>query len=62
MDPELRAEFEERQKSSALGGGQAANPLQNFDAAAWLAGSSNSGTKKAEGSTRVVAEERGVTR
>lgn len=62
VDPELKAEFEERQKSSALGGGQAANPLQNFDAAAWLAGSSSSGTKKSESSSRVVAEERGVTR
>ncbi|RAL61761.1 hypothetical protein DID88_002825 [Monilinia fructigena] len=49
MDPELKAEFEERQKGGgALGGGaNPANPLQNFDAAAWLAGS---GGKKNEGS------------
>jgi hypothetical protein len=45
VDPEVRAEFEERQKSSPLSGvlaGQqpGANPLQNFDPAAWLAGSS----------------------
>lgn len=61
VDPELRAEFEERQKSSPLSGGQAANPLQNFDAAAWLAGSSSSGSKKTESTTR-VAEDRGITR
>ncbi|KAI9647448.1 hypothetical protein NHQ30_003833 [Ciborinia camelliae] len=49
MDPELKAEFEERQKSGGgLGAGaNVANPLQNFDAAAWLAGS---GGKKNEGS------------
>ena len=62
MDPELKAEFEQRQKSSALGGAQPANPLQNFDAAAWLAGSSNSGTKKSESSGRALAEEKGVRR
>lgn len=48
VDPELKAEFEERQKSGGggLGGGaNGANPLQNFDAAAWLAGS---GGKKSE--------------
>jgi hypothetical protein len=54
VDPELKAEFEERQKASPLSGGQAANPLQNFDAAAWLAGSSgkknaDAGTKKIDG-------------
>lgn len=41
----MRAEFEERQKGSALGGGQSANALQNFDAAAWLAGSGGSAKK-----------------
>jgi hypothetical protein len=53
----MRAEFEERQKTSPLSGGQAgaANQLQNFDAAAWLAGS---GTKK----DAVPAPERGITR
>lgn len=41
VDPELKAEFEERQKSGGgiTGGANGANPLQNFDAAAWLAGS-----------------------
>jgi hypothetical protein len=63
VDPDLRAEFEERQKSSPLTGGQAAqNPLQNFDAAAWLAGntspkSEGSGAKKSQ-----APVERGVTR
>ncbi|KAF9878507.1 hypothetical protein CkaCkLH20_03999 [Colletotrichum karsti] len=53
MDPEMRAEFEERQKSNPMnsllggggGGGQpGANPMGNFDMAAFLAGS-NSGSK-----------------
>ena len=43
VDPEVRAEFEERQKSS-VSSGAAPNPLQNFDAAAWLAGKSTSGS------------------
>ncbi|KAI9735258.1 MAG: hypothetical protein M1834_001848 [Cirrosporium novae-zelandiae] len=39
MDPEMRAEFEEQQKNNPLAGGAAgANPLQNFDMAAWMAG------------------------
>ncbi|EPE30881.1 hypothetical protein GLAREA_03848 [Glarea lozoyensis ATCC 20868] len=59
MDPELRAEFEERQKSSPLSGNQAANPLQNFDAAAWLAGSSGSGTSTPK---KNAITEKGVTR
>ncbi|KAK3946201.1 hypothetical protein QBC46DRAFT_369116 [Diplogelasinospora grovesii] len=50
MDPEMRAEWEERQKSnpmnSLMGGGAsgqpgAANPMANFDMAAFLAGSSS---------------------
>lgn len=46
MDPEVRAEFEARQKSSPMsamlgggGGGKDANPITNFDMAAFLAGS-----------------------
>lgn len=36
----MRAEFEEQRKKSPLGGGAAAaNPLQSFDMAAWMAGS-----------------------
>lgn len=63
MDPELRAEFEERQKSSPLTGGQAAaNPLQNFDAAAWLAGGSTK-SESGSGQRKVQAPvEKGVTR
>ena len=39
VDPEMRAEFEEQQKKSILtGGASGANPLQNFDMAAWMAG------------------------
>ena len=40
MDPELKAEFEARQKGgpmNAMQGGE--NPLGNFDMAAYLAGS-----------------------
>lgn len=60
VDPEMRAEFEERQKSSsanALMPGAQQNPLGNFDAAAWLAGSG----KKSEGSVDRAAE-KGVSR
>lgn len=39
MDPEMREEFEARSKTGPLAGGPQANPLQGFDAAAWLAGS-----------------------
>ncbi|PMD26483.1 hypothetical protein NA56DRAFT_641196 [Hyaloscypha hepaticicola] len=56
MDPELKAEFEERQKAQP---NPAANPLQNFDAAAWLAGSTSSSSKKTEVLSNV---ERGITR
>ncbi|KAH8820474.1 hypothetical protein F5884DRAFT_764177 [Xylogone sp. PMI_703] len=56
MDEETKAEFEQRQKSSPLSGNPAANPLQNFDAAAWLAGSSSKRTEAAP------AIEKGVTR
>ncbi|TQS36329.1 hypothetical protein Golomagni_03226 [Golovinomyces magnicellulatus] len=38
LDPELKAEFNEAQKPSSTSS-SAPNPLQNFDAAAWLAGS-----------------------
>lgn len=38
LDPELKAEFNEAQKPSATSS-STPNPLQNFDAAAWLAGS-----------------------
>ncbi|KAI9750799.1 MAG: hypothetical protein M4579_006300 [Chaenotheca gracillima] len=50
MDPETRAEFEESQKKSAVGraGASGQNPLQGFDMAAWMAGSSSSGGARAE--------------
>ena len=39
VDPEMKKEFEEQQKKSVLSGGaNTANPLQNFDMAAWMAG------------------------
>jgi ER membrane protein complex subunit 7 len=55
VDPEMRAEFEERQKTnpmnSLLGGGQpgAQGAMGNFDMAAYLAGSNkkdSGGSKK----------------
>ncbi|KFY42209.1 hypothetical protein V495_04632 [Pseudogymnoascus sp. VKM F-4514 (FW-929)] len=58
VDPETRAEFEERQKSSPMNGllnGQASQGgAANFDAAAWLAGA----PAKKQGQ----AAEKGVTR
>ena len=52
----MRAEFEEQQKKSVLSGGASgANPLQNFDMAAWMAGKT-SGAES--GSSREVEEER----
>ena len=41
VDPEMREEFEARSRKGPLAGGPQANPLQNFDAAAWLSGSSS---------------------
>jgi hypothetical protein len=59
MDPEMRAEFEEQRKNSALSGvmsGQASsdNPLTNFDMAAYLAGS-----KPKEGGSPVASNNGG---
>ncbi|KAM0797575.1 hypothetical protein BDR22DRAFT_824203 [Usnea florida] len=57
MDPEMKKEFEEHQKKSVLGGGaSAANPLQNFDMAGWMAAktSGNSAETHDEGSGRDV--------
>jgi len=56
VDPELKAEFEERQKAQP---NAAANPLQNFDAAAWLAGSTSSSSKRTEVPSNV---DKGITR
>lgn len=50
VDPEMKAEFEEQQKKSVLtGGASAANPLQNFDMAAWMAGKTTGGTASGSG-------------
>lgn len=58
MDPETRAEFEERQKSSSVGGllgsgSASSSPMANFDAAAWLAGAGRD-TRAAERATGAV--------
>lgn len=48
VDPEMRKEFEEQQKSSPLANVNVANPMAGFDIAAWMAGSgsgSGSGSK-----------------
>ncbi|KAK5122750.1 hypothetical protein LTR85_003665 [Meristemomyces frigidus] len=50
MDPETKAEFEEMQKSSPLtGSGGAANQIQNFDLAGWMAGKGTSSGSGASG-------------
>ena len=47
----MRKEFEEQQKKSILrGGASTANPLQNFDMAAWMAGKTAGGAAEATGS------------
>jgi hypothetical protein len=56
----MKEEFLERQKSSALSGNPAANPLQNFDAAAWLSGASTKSESKRVDTPK--SGERGVTR
>ncbi|KAI4122458.1 MAG: hypothetical protein LQ347_006488, partial [Umbilicaria vellea] len=58
VDPEMKKEFEEHQKKSpisgALAGGAAGgNPLQNFDMAAWMAGTpAKSGAAQSEGAAK----------
>lgn len=59
----MKKEFEEQQKKSILSGGaNAANPLQNFDMAGWMA-AKTSGASKAdtgdEGSSRRDVRRRG---
>lgn len=54
----MRAEFEERQKA-APATSATANSLQNFDAAAWLAGKSTSGSSTPRG---IEPVEKGITR
>ncbi|MCJ1407817.1 hypothetical protein MMC19_001888 [Ptychographa xylographoides] len=50
MDPETKKEFEEAQKSGPLAGvsSAAANPMQGFDMAAWMAGSGKSASSGAD--------------
>ncbi len=55
VDPEMRAEWEERQKENPMNSlmgatsGQNPNPLGNFDMAAFLAGSNNNKGEEANG-------------
>ncbi|EPS38956.1 hypothetical protein H072_7276 [Dactylellina haptotyla CBS 200.50] len=51
MDPETRAEFEKQQQSSMLANPQG-NPLQSFDMAGYLAGSSSKKSGTPSGSKR----------
>ncbi|KAL2140958.1 hypothetical protein VTI28DRAFT_3003 [Corynascus sepedonium] len=61
MDPEMRAEWEERQKDNPMNAimgaasGQNANPMSSFDMAAFLAGS-GSNNKAEEGSAKGKGE------
>ena len=57
MDPEVKAEFEARQKDSPMnaimGGAQGQqNPMGNFDMAAYLAGSGKKDAKPQQGVRR----------
>ena len=59
MDPEMRAEYEQMQKSSPMGGltramqGGGGNPAESFDLAGYLAGTSkSSGSDKSSGNIR----------
>ena len=54
MDPETRAEFEEIQKSGPMASsqGNAANQLQNFDLASWMAGKGQSGGSSSGGGSK----------
>ncbi|KAF1961226.1 hypothetical protein CC80DRAFT_488554 [Byssothecium circinans] len=47
MDPETKAEFEEMQKKSAIGGSASdtAAQIQNFDLASWMAGKTEGGSR-----------------
>lgn len=63
VDPETRAEFEESQKNSAMnaflsGGAAKDNPLNNFDMAGYLAGTS----KKSAAAAETPAKSQGVKR
>lgn len=58
----MRAEFEASQKSSPLASNPAANPLQNFDAAAWLSGASSKKNEVAAPARRGDKAEGAVTR
>ncbi|KAL6720345.1 hypothetical protein ACLMJK_002266 [Lecanora helva] len=61
MDPEMRKEFEEQQKKSILSGGaNTANPLQNFDMAAWMAGKT-AGSSSEQSQAQSSAKESGNT-
>ncbi|KAF3927265.1 hypothetical protein ABW20_dc0109128 [Dactylellina cionopaga] len=52
MDPETRAEFEKQQQSSVLANPGGSNPLQGFDMAGYLAGSSGKKSSSAGGSKK----------
>lgn len=57
VDPEVKAEFEQTMKSGS--GTKEANAIQNFDAAAWLAGK---GKSSGASTPRIEPVERGVSR
>jgi hypothetical protein len=61
VDPEMRQEFEEAQKAGPLASltGKSTSSVQNFDMAAWMAGS---GTEKERESTSVEEKSGGRRR
>lgn len=72
VDPEMRKEWEEQQKNGGPmaglmggggGGGQASpNPIQNFDMAAFLAGSSNKDSGSGSSASPGAKKEKGGKR
>lgn len=44
VDPDLKKEFEESQKSNPLSGMTRTNPMTDFDVAGWMAGSGSKST------------------
>ncbi|KAF2471401.1 uncharacterized protein BDR25DRAFT_334017 [Lindgomyces ingoldianus] len=60
MDPETKAEFEEMQKKSPLGGGgNPAAQIQNFDLASWMAGKTDQGSSSRGQSPAPQSKKRG---
>jgi hypothetical protein len=58
MDPEMKEEFEEMQKTGVLGSGSTntAQQIQNFDLASWMAGKTDTGSASSRGQSPAPAQ------